>query len=156
ISAEFDLLIDAAFKKQQTATEAAEVARFICALLAIVGKSAGCEIWPPNVTRTYVRPCNSDFAALVRRQRLAVCIDNENLAAGHNASHRQKRILFQNGSVNADRCCGHRCLSGTVHIPNLGLRKAVEQLSCGLRCECLTTKKKSPRARQHRLCKVVF
>src|SRR5262249_19788042 len=120
------LFIDAAFKKQHAVTEAAEVACLVCAQAAIVEKSAGCEIGAPNVTRTYVRSCDNDFAAIVRGQLSAVLIDNEDSCAGHYATHRQRRIFFQNRSVNPNGGRGDSCLGRTIHVPNLRLWKARE------------------------------
>src|SRR5438552_14407009 len=156
VSAQLNLFIDAAFKKQQVVTEPAEVAGLVCAQAATVEKSARCEIGAPNVTRTYVRSCDNDFTAIVRGQLTAVLIDNDDFCAGHYATHRQRRIFFQNRSVNVNGGRGDSCLSGTIHVPNLCLWKAYEQLGCGLRCECFTAKKKSTHARQHRLGELVF
>src|SRR4029434_852613 len=113
----------------------AEVASSIRAQPTPLEKSAGCEIRPTNVTRTHVRSSYDDFAALIRRQLLAVLIDDEDLRPRHDVADGQKRILLQNRSLNADGSRGDGCLSGTVHVPNMRLWKAVKELTCGLRCE---------------------
>src|SRR6476646_11335152 len=156
VSAELNLFIDAAFKKQQVVTKAAEVARLVCAQATVLEKSPSCEIGARSVTGTYVRPRDNDFAALVSGQLRAVLIDDEDFCAGHHATNWQRRIFFQDRSVNVNGGRGDSCLSWAIHVPNLRLWKAREELSCGLGWECFTAKKKPPHARQHSLGKIVF
>jgi len=61
---------------------------------------------------------------------------------------------FQNRTVNVNGSCG--TLPRLAYMFNLRLWKAREQLSCGVRRECFTTKKKPLHARQHRVDKLIF
>src|SRR5207245_11094864 len=67
ISAELDLLIQAAFEKKQTITETPHVAGTIGTLTTILKKSVCRQIGSSQITRTYIRPCDNDFTALICR-----------------------------------------------------------------------------------------
>src|SRR6266567_580018 len=51
---------------------------------------------------------------------------------------------------------GHRCLGRAIHVPHLGLRKALKQTSRSLRGERFAAEKKTPNARNHCLRKFLF
>src|SRR4029453_7000782 len=50
----------------------------------------------------------------------------------------------------------HRCLRRAVHVPHLGLRKALKQTSRSLRGERFAAEKKTPNAWEHSFCKFLF
>src|SRR4029077_4431313 len=54
------------------------------------------------------------------------------------------------------RSGGHRCLGRAIHVPHLGLRKALKQTSRSLRGERFAAEKKTPHARKHCFCKFLF
>src|SRR5213079_1269923 len=98
------------------------VSRAISALAVQFEKHLGREIRSLEITRTDVRTCDNNFAALVRRDLLPPLIDNQDLCSGHGPAYRQWRIFLQNFIINAHRSRSDGRLRRAIGIPNLRAR----------------------------------
>ena len=90
IAAELDLLVDAAFEKQQIITKTTLISGSVGTLAGKFKKHFGREIRPLEITGADVWTGNDDFAALIGRQNFARLIDNHHVCARHRSSHRQR------------------------------------------------------------------
>ncbi len=125
ITAKLDLLIDAALKEEQTVAETANVASAIGAPAAVFKKSGGCQFGSGKVTGAHIWSCNNDFAALIPGCR-PVAVQQKDFTAWHHASHRKRRVSFQDCRVNANGSCGHSGFGWAVQIPNLRVRETFQ------------------------------